>query len=152
MKTMCLIPFIMCIIIGCNNKQVDNNQSQPSSVTNLKDTVSVKTDSTIIIENLYLNLDSIKIGDSFIDKNENYGYYRLLFSSCEETQSVYVEKINIIDDGVVKLDKRFKLSSELFGNNIKTSSVEFVSWTTPEIIKIRLNEKLVKFNLTTMTF
>lgn len=152
MRTMYFILFILCIILGCNSKKVDNNQPQISSGGCINDTVCVKTDSVIILESLYLNLDSIKTGDTFINKNEMYGYYRLLFSSSEETQSVYVEKINIIGDGVVKLEKRFRLSTQIFGDSFNTNSIEFVSWETPEIVKIRLDETLINFNLTKMTF
>lgn len=152
MKTMYFIPLVMVIslIISCSGKR--NNQSNVSSSDSLKDTVYIKTDSTIILENLYLNLDSIKIGDPFTDNDEKYGYYRLLFSSSEEMQSVYVEKINIIDDGQVKLEKRFKLSPELFGDNFETFPIEFVNWEAPEIIKIIIDGTLINLNLTTLKF
>ncbi len=152
MKTKYYIPSIMIItiIISCSGKR--NNQTNVSSLKSIKDTVYVKTDSTIILESLYLNLDSIKIGEPFTNKDEKFSYYRLLFSSSEETQSVYVEKIDIIDDGQVELGKRFRLSPELFGNDFKAFPIAFVNWEAPEIVKIIINGTLINLNLTSLKF
>jgi hypothetical protein len=119
-------------------------------INKIDNTYHINADSITILETLYLNLDSIKIGKPFTDKNNNYGYYRLLFSSSEETQTVYVEKIDIIDDGIVKLKRRFNLTSLFIEQDIYPFLIKFVGWKTPEIIEIIVNNTQIHLNLTSL--
>jgi hypothetical protein len=147
MKKIFFVFFVICINISCNSKnaKIVSNANPRNS---LRDTLYLKTDSMIILESLYLNLDSIKVGDTFTSKDNQFGYYRLLFSSSEEMQSVYAEKINIIGDGKVELYQRIKLSPELFGERPEASSYEFIGWETSEIVKIKLDSLIFRINLT----
>jgi len=119
-------------------------------INKIDNTYHINADSITILETLYLNLDSIKIGKPFTDKNNNYGYYRLLFSSSEETQTVYVEKIDIIDDGIVKLKRRFNLTSLFIEQDIYPFLIKFVGWKTQEIIEIIVNNTQIHLNLTSL--
>jgi hypothetical protein len=150
MKTFyCFISIILLITISYNNKIICSNLNV-RLINKIDNTYHINADSITILETLYLNLDSIKIGKPFTDKNNNYGYYRLLFSSSEETQTVYVEKIDIIDDGIVKLKRRFNLTSLFIEQDIYPFLIKFVGWKTPEIIEIIVNNTQIHLNLTSL--
>lgn len=99
---------------------------------------------------MYLTLDSIENGETFTGEDQEYGYFRLLFSSSEETQSVFVEKINIVGDGLVQLEQRIKLTPQLVSGKYETTNFEYVGWETAVTIKIRVDDSLVDVNLNTV--
>ena len=142
MKALLSIVFCSLIMTSCSDSR-HHNHLIPQ--TQLKDIAVAKVDSSIVPESIYLYLDSIKIGQPFTSKNKKYGYYRLLFTSSEETQTIYVEKLNIVGNGLVKLEERFDLSSK-----ISNSYVGDIHWFNPEIINISLNDTTIHFNLSTM--
>lgn len=153
MKNLYVILIITIGLFGCKAKNVTEagstaNDSTHFLKTGLKDTVYLKRDSAIVPENIYLYLDSIKIGPPFTDKNNNYGYYRLLFASSEETQSFYIEKILIIGDGIVKLQKRFTIPTKILGFEDVTPFIKLIKWEIPEIIEINVNGKNMKLDIT----
>ena len=155
MKNLYLILIILFSILACTNKNVSKNgQSITDSASfinsSLKDTVFLKKDLAIVPEDLYLNLDSIKIGEPFTDKADKYGYYRLLFSTSEETHSFYIEKIQIIGDGVLKLNRRFKIPAEVLGLEHDSPNINLIRWQTPEIIEINVDGKRMKLNISKM--
>ena len=128
----------------------NTNDSSQSLKSSLKDTIYIKKDSAIVSEYIYLYLDSIKIGPPFDDKNNNYGYYRLLFASSEETQSFYIEKILIVGDGIVKLQKRFIIPSKILGFDDFLPDIKFIKFKSPEIIEINVGGKKMKLDITKM--
>jgi hypothetical protein len=141
MKIILLSIFSSLIMMSCSESKHHNhfiNQTQ------LQATTITKVDSSIVPEGIYLYMDSVKIGRSFTNKSNKYGYYRLLFTSSEEMQTIYVEKLNIVGDGLVKLGERFDLSLKLFNGYVKS-----IHWVTPEIININLNDTIIHFNLST---
>ena len=155
MKNLYLIIIILLSILGCTNKNTSKNGSSITDSasfinSSLKDTVYIKKDSAIVPDNLYLNLDSIKIGEPFTDKANKYGYYRLLFSSSEETHSFYIEKIKIVGDGVVKLEKRFKITPQILGLEYDSPFIVLIRWQTPEIIEINVNGKRMQLDISKM--
>ncbi|GAT63662.1 hypothetical protein [Paludibacter jiangxiensis] len=107
--------------------------------------------SSSIMPDFYLYIDSMKTGEAFTDKSDMYGYYRLLFVSSEEIRSFYVEKINIVGDGIVKLQNRYKIEDETFGININDSDFKFLQWKSPELIEVYSRGKKVVLNLTLKT-
>lgn len=155
MKKISLFLIIITGILSCKAKSTtetesNTNDSSQSLVTSLKDTIYLKKDSAIVSENIYLYLDSIKSGDAFDDKNNNYGYYRLLFASSEETQSFYIEKILIVGDGIVKLQNRFMIPSKILGFDDFSPNIKFIKWESPEIIEINVGSKKMKLDITKM--
>jgi len=150
MRNIVLLLIIPILIMGCKNKNGINAGSGTTDSVNskLKEAVYVKSDSAIVPEQLYLSLDSIKIGAPFTDKADNYGYYRLLFSSSEETRSFHIEKIQVVGDGKMKLIKRFIIPTEVFGTDNNLLNIDFIKWYSPEIIEINVNGKKMKFDIT----
>jgi len=155
MKNIYLILIISCVMISCKSKNAfDKRQSIIDSTsilkTSSKDTIYLKNDSNIVPESIYLNLDSIKIGKPFTDKANVYGYYRLLFSSSEETRSFYIEKINIVGDGIVKLEKRFKIPPQVLGLDSDFPSIDLIKWQAPDIIEISVNGQTMQLDISKM--
>lgn len=70
MRMSCLMLFIICAMTSCNIKNIDN-ETNVDTRRSLRDTVYIKPDSAIILESMYLTLDSIKNGETFkaITKN-----------------------------------------------------------------------------------
>lgn len=154
MKAKYLI-IILLATTSCNrintNKESEMIDTSKSSNLVLRDTICVKDDSPIVPEDIYLYIDSLKIGNSFTDNKGTYGYYRLIFSSSEETQSLHIEKIGIIGDGIVKLEKRFEIPEEVLGDDYILPSIGLIKWQTPEIIVISINgSKQMGLNITKM--
>ena len=154
MRNTCLI-LIILLAISCKNKNGTNADSKNFdsarlSTLSLKDTVYLRNDSAIVPKDIYLNLDSIKTGSPYTDKAGIYCYYRLLFTSSEETRSFYIEKIQIVGDGIVKLEKRFKIPLKTLGLDFDSPAIDFVKWQSPEIIEIKVNGKTVELNISKM--
>jgi hypothetical protein len=144
---------ILLATVSCNRintkKGSEMIDSSKTSNLELKDTISVKDNSAVVPEDIYLYIDSLKIGPPFTDNKGKYGFYRLIFSSSEETQSFHIEKIEIIGDGIVKLDKRFKIPEEILGDEDIFPSIGLIKWQTPEIIIININgSKQMGLNIT----
>jgi hypothetical protein len=154
MKAQYLI-IILLATAGCNKNNVSKESEKMDSLKSsnlvLKDTIYIHDDQAIVPEDIYLYIDSIKFGDPFTDNNGTYGYYRLIFSSSEETQSLHIEKINIIGDGIVKLDKRFEIPTGVLGNDYILPFIGLIKWQTPEIIVINIDgNKRMELNITKM--
>jgi len=155
MKNLYLILIIPFAMLGCKSKNVSDTEPfiiDSTRILNagIKDTIYLRNDSTIVPESIYLNLDSIKIGDPFTNKEDIYGYYRLLFSSCEETHSFYIEKIKIVGDGIVKLEKRFKIPQHVLGLDYDSPSIDLIRWQSPEIIEINVDSKRMQLDISKM--
>jgi len=143
--------FILLAIYGCKrNAVIPKPETVKLSGSHLRDTIFLHTDSCIVPEGIYLYIDSIKIGNPFTDKAGKYGYYRLLFSSSEETRSFHIEKIQIIGDGIVRLENRFTIPSEKLGLDYDYPNIDLISWQTPEIITINVGDKIITFDITKM--
>ena len=71
-----------------------------------------------------------------------------MFSSSEETRSFHIEKIQVVGDGIVKLVKRFKIPSEVFGAGNDYSNIDFIKWFSPEIVEISVDGKKMKLDIT----
>lgn len=154
MRNTCLI-LIILFTISCKNKNGINAESKnidSARISNisLKDTVYLRNDSAIVPKEIYLNLDSIKTGSPYTDKTGIYGYYRLLFTSSEEIRSFYIEKIQIVGDGIVKLEKRFKIPMKTLGLDSDSPAIDLVKWQSPEIIEIKVDGKTVELNISKM--
>jgi hypothetical protein len=152
MKNLFLILFIPFLISNCKGKNVSDLKLgiiDSSSILKARsnETKQHKNDTSIVPESIYLNLDSIKIGNPFTNNEDIYGYYRLLFTSSEETQNFYIEKIKIVGDGLVKLEKRFKIPPQVLGLDHDCPSIEFIRWQTPEIIEINVDSKKIQLDL-----
>jgi len=155
MKNNCLILLILLSLAGCGTKKVRESGSGSTDSagpvhSGLKDTVYVQKEPSIVPEDLYLNLDSIKSGAPFTDRSDNYGYYRLLFSSSEETQSFHIEKIKIVFDGIVKLEKRFEIPPRVFGFENDFSHIVLIRWQAPEIIELIVDGKRMVLDITSL--
>ena len=143
--------FIFFAIYGCKRNAVSPKpETVELSHSQLRDTIYLHTDSCIVPEEIYLYIDSIRIGNPFTDKTGKYGYYRLIFSSSEEARTLHIEKIQIIGDGIVKMETRFTIPSEKLGLDYDYPDIELISWQTPEIITIKVGDKIMNFDITKM--
>jgi len=155
MKNNCQILIMLLLLAGCSAKKERESGSGNTDSTGFKhlaltDTVYVNNEPEIVPEELYLSLDSIKTGSPFTDKSDNYGLYRLLFTSSEETHGFYIEKIKIVGDGKAKLEKRFKIPPKVLGEENDFPDIVLIKWQSPEIIEINVNDKRIRLNITTM--
>jgi hypothetical protein len=140
----CLLILVFSVLFTVSQRsQASDKSKQIHPVTS--------SNSSSIMPDFYLYIDSLKAGEAFTDKSDMYGYYRLLFVSGEETRSFYVEKINIVGDGIVKLQNRYKIEEETFGININDSDFKFLQWKSPELIEVYSRGKKVVLNLTLKT-
>ena len=143
--------FIFFAIYGCKrNAVIPKPETVELSHSQLRDTIYLHTDSCIVPEEIYLYLDSVRVGYTFTDKAGNYGYYRLIFSSWEESRSFHIEKIHVIGDGIVKIMNRFTIPSEKLGVDYDSPNIDLISWQTPEIITIKVGDKIMNFDITKM--
>jgi len=143
--------FLLFAIYGCKrNAVIQKPEAIELSNSHLRDTIYLHTDSCIVPEDIYLYIDSIKIGYPFTDKAGKYGYYRLIFSSSEETRTLHIEKIQIIGDGIVKMETRFTIPSEKLGLDYDFPNIDLIGWKTPEIIIINVGDKIITFDITKM--
>jgi|GEM_PF-2508614 len=143
--------FILLVNLGCKrNAVIPKPENVELLNSQIRDTIYLHTDSCIVPEEIYLYLDSVRIGNPFTDKAGNYGYYRLIFSSWEESRSFHIEKIHIIGDGLVKITNRFTIPSEKLGVDYDSPNIDLISWQTPEIITINVGDKRITFDITKM--
>jgi hypothetical protein len=100
-----------------------------------------KDDDDCVAENyLYLSLDNIYNGKSWIDTNNNRQvFYRVLFSSIEESSYIHVELIEVTEDGPLKFISRKKVLPKSFGLDYYNGSPTFVDWVTKDSVNIRID-------------
>ena len=155
MKVSKIIVLLLSVIIftGCFGKVGGNgrdaNDSSLVDMESIRDTVYINND-PVVPEYIYLNIDSLSLGDPFTDRIGNYGFYRLVFSSSEETQSFHIEKIDIVGEGILKLDKRFTIPYDKLGLDFVNPRIGLIEWVSPEVIVLVVNDKKVKLDLTKM--
>lgn len=127
-----ILPFISCGQIQKNEKG-ENRVNEP-----------------IISNNLYLSLDSISNGESWLENNDKQFFYRILLSSIEESKYVYVELIEILEEGSLQFIKRDEIVPEMFGFDYYSYSPEIIKWHSPSVIEMKINQMHYLFNLQTM--
>lgn len=149
----CIILLLVLALAGCNGKGGANgregNDSGLVDVESIMDTVYINKN-PVVPEYIYLNIDSLSLGDPFTDPVGRYCFYRLVFSTSKETQSFNIEKIEIIRDGVLKLNSRFTIPYDKLGLDFVNPRIGLNQWISPEIIEISVNKKNVKLDLTKM--
>ncbi|MBT7142942.1 MAG: hypothetical protein HN704_10460 [Bacteroidetes bacterium] len=94
----------------------------------------------------YLYLYSLSNGDYWRDETTNNSYfYRLLFSSVGEEAYIDVEKIEILEEGKLKLVSRIKLQPEIFNLEYFPLRPNLIIWKSPieVVVKINMNHYLL---------
>lgn len=150
MKNIYFLAFLI-VLIGCQKANNKTDLTSKDSISiNHSDTIYVDKSDCIVPDWIYLDMDSITNGSPFDDKDGNYGFYRLIFTMSEETKNLFAEKLTIIGDGKVKIDKRLAIPKDIL--ELKGYSYgEFLGWQSPEIIELKVYgedaEEIVYVNL-----
>ena len=150
---------IPIVFLGCKRTS-DNPKSFLNDFLNIKqsrhfDTIFVEKSKCIVPDYIYLDMDSLTSGNTYEDNNGNYGFYRVIFTMSEETKSLFCEKMTIIGDGKVRIDKRIQLPEDIASKK-EYSYDKFIGWKSPEIIELKVYgdgaEETVYVNLSTQKF
>lgn len=139
--------FLICsiMLMDCdlksNRKTINSPNHEETVVTH--DTIYLK-DSCIIPDYLYLSINKLYDGNSWSNNDDEY-FYRILLTSIEALEYIYIEQIQIIGDSQCKLTKRIEILPKLFGMEFFTEEVKFIEWISPT--KISLSIGVRKFTL-----
>ena len=101
----------------------------------------------IIDEDMYLHILYLHFGDNFEKENSEY-YYRVLITSSEEDNFVFVELLSFYGEGQLKLVKRLEVNPEIFGVDYYNGIPIVVNWLTYSkvIFMINKEEKIIDFD------
>jgi hypothetical protein len=124
------------IFISCGQIPKTNFSNENSLI----DSTEVKS-RTVISDELYLSIDFISNGDSWVNESENQFFYRLIFSSIEESKYIYLELIEIQEEGPLKFIKRESLNSNIFGSDYYEYYPELVKWYSSKDVELKINRK-----------
>lgn len=147
-KLLYVVPF--CLLLFCNKgRSASDEVSDNKGDTIVQDTV--KGDRVYVIPNyLYLSLDHIFCGESWVNNSNRQFFYRILFSSIEEAKYIHIELIEIPEDGPLRFIKRDKLLPDVFGFDYYSHYPKMISWITPSIVEIEINQESFRLNIKTM--
>ena len=129
------------VIISCETGSITKKEG------GMKTTDIKEKKEQIIPSHLYLSLDEIIIGKTWSSEDGKEFFYRILFASVEESIYIYVELLQIQEDGPVKFVARKKLLPEQFGVVYFGYTPRFIKWNSPTEIKIEVEKKQFDFDL-----
>jgi hypothetical protein len=120
----------------------------------IRDTIYIDKESSID-DDLYFSISSIYSDGGCWEKehdDEYWYYYKILFSSIEERNYIYVEEIQIIGDSNVKMIKRTKISPKVFGrdSDYYYYPPKFIDWISPTVVKLLIEEKEYNLDISKM--
>jgi len=142
------------IFVNCSSKEKGNNLAKNYAIA-VKDTVVITdtvyiSENTSITDDFYFSIGKISIGDYFEKNGDAYYYYRLLFTSVAERYYLYIEELKIIDDGKVKLIKRFNVNPQIFGQDYYNYPPEIIDWVSSIVVKLLIDEKEYNLDISKM--
>jgi len=139
-----LANFIFFILFGCNTVEKPNHNDN-NILTKID---SGQTTNSIISNSLYLTIDEIHVGEGWTNKENNRDFlYRILFASIEEERSIYVELIEISEEGKLLFINRVKVEADYFNVEYYEFLPQFVKWEDFNKIRVIINKDEVLFDL-----
>jgi len=130
-----------------NPKEIKS--SNHKEIVAVHDTIYLK-DSCIIPDYLYLSINRLYNGNSWSNNDDDEFFYRILLSSIEELEYIYVEQIQIIGDSQCKLVKRIMVSPKVFGMDYFINEIKFIEWISPTKILLSIGDIEFKFDIKQM--
>jgi len=141
--------------LGCSAETAELDGKKNDTVF-ICDTVYLEEKSAIS-DDFYFSINSIYAGNCWEKENDGdyWYYYRILFTSIEEQDYIYIEEIKIIADSKVKLIKRTKIQPQLFGiESFGLDSFhykpELIEWISPTVVKLLIEKKEYKLDISKM--
>jgi hypothetical protein len=95
------------------------------------------TNQCVIDYELYYSISFLTDGEVFEINDKTY-FYRLLFCQSEESYSMHIETVEIIDDGKVNLIKRVNVSKSI-GFDYINEPIQFLDWISTNSFKAKIN-------------
>ena len=139
-------------LLGCSAETAELDAKKNDTVF-IRNTVYIEEESAIS-DDFYFSINSIYAGNCWEKENDWY-YYRILFTSIEEQDYIYIEEIKIIADSKVKLIKRTKIQPKLFGIEFFGLDSfhykpELIEWISPTVVKLLIEKKEYKLDISKM--
>ena len=163
MKKNNMLWLLLLLLVGCSNQGSKGGKentllNQDTLIVHemmvVTDTIYIHDvmDDSCVSKQYYSAIYQIERGDNFepSDDSDNYFYYRLVFSAEEEQNQLYVEKYEIVFDGIFDLKSRVLLRPSMLTHEMLYPNIAFVKWQSPQVVKLCLEDKAFLVNLDTI--
>ena len=122
------------------NRKNTNAQEVKTEISNLyiATTIYEENNPCSLTNILYLTMIGMSRGDTWQDEQDEYFFYRLVFSSMGEHYNLDVEKIGWLsnESDHLNLVSRIRIQEKDFDNNWWYGDVPKIEWISPTVVKL----------------